>query len=111
MVGASGYPQRHRYIGELRAQTAAFCAEHGAAHTRVLLACCAPAHAYAMRWCAPVGPAFAQLCLAVLGCSEAFELELQEMVHEDMHARNTWSRVFPSQTMHARLAPSAHYIA
>jgi hypothetical protein len=30
------------------------------------------------------------------GCSEAFQREIQEMVHEDMHASQGWYRIFPT---------------
>merc|ERR1712232_924331 len=30
------------------------------------------------------------------GCAAAFEREIQEMVHEDMHASMGWYRIFPT---------------
>ena len=30
------------------------------------------------------------------GCAQSFERELQEMVHEDMHASMGWYRIFPT---------------
>ena len=45
-----------------------------------------------------------RLCAASSGCGRAQRLEIEEMVHEDMHCSHQWYRIFPTRADRPHMA-------